>query len=67
MKYDYFLFSDGKIWHREISANTWRAALALVRSSEQARGKLSIVEENYDCREYRMTGGYQFSLKGVRA
>lgn len=62
----YFLFSDNDIWHAEISASTWSAALRLARKMFGIGGRVRIVSYNYDSRDYRLDGTrYNFSLRRV--
>jgi len=61
----YFLFSDDEIWHYEIHANSWRAALSQARDIFQIKGRLTLIGQNYDSREYRLSKLYRFTIKQV--
>ena len=62
----YFLFSDNEVWHREIHADTWRAALRIARDMFGIGGRLRVVAYNGDSKDYRLDGTqYSFTLRRV--
>lgn len=62
----YFLFSDAKVWHREILASTWRTALRLARDEFGIGGRLRITAHHSDAKEYRLDNTrYTFTLRRV--
>ena len=63
----YFLFSDSTgVWHREITATSWKAALRLVRDQFSIKGKLRISEYAGDRKTYKLdNSSYFFDLRIV--
>jgi hypothetical protein len=62
----YFLFTDHDVWHREIIADTWRAALCKARAEFGIGGRLRICCVNYEARDYHLDGtSYTFTLRKV--
>jgi len=62
----YFLFSDAEVWHKEITASTWRTALRLARDTFGIGGRLRITAYHGDAKEYRLDGTrYTFTLRRV--
>ena len=63
----YFLFSDSTgVWHREITATDWKAALRMVRDQFSINGKLRISEHCGDRKTYKLDKtAYFFDLRIV--
>ena len=62
----YYLFSDNEVWHREITATSWRSAIKQAKDWFSIKGKIRCINHFGNVKQYLLIGtDYIFELREV--